>query len=127
MFETRTDKEISPSKALIESDYDELLFAEVPILFTGKNADGECIVGSSVDEYYEEGIERYFHIIVSPFVFEQFKNRTVPYLDLLKTDDDIYVVDKECLSDKVKISYVKFEDIPTEYHPFPDSFCPKSI
>src|SRR4051812_10271375 len=69
--------------ALIDSDYDELLFHDFPILFTGRNRYGERIVGSFVDRLPD--VDVYLHSIVDEKTFSKFDNQIITYLELLKS------------------------------------------
>lgn len=129
MFKINKNKKSNTRLPIIDSSsYKILHFDEMPILFIGKNKFGNQIIGSSVEEDYKLGIERYFHIIVTGEDFDQFTKRKISYCSLLKNAGSIFVVDKHVNDiDKFDIYTIGFEDIPTEYMPVDDSFCPETF
>ncbi len=111
---------------LISGNYRELLFDEVPILFVGTNKFNGFVIGSSVEEDYENGFERYLHITVERHDYVNFMRRKVPYLELLEKAKPIFVVDKYHADETVKIYHYSFDEIPDDYRPSLDTLCPLS-
>lgn len=109
---------------IIVSNYRELLFDEVPILFTGTNRFGTFIIGSSVDEDYSIGIERYFHIIVEKVDYFRFLKREVTYHALLQDAKPIFILDRLVSDGAYVVSQISFDEIPAEYRPSQDTLCP---
>lgn len=112
---------------LIVSNYRVLLCDEgLPILFTGTNRYGTYIIGSSVDENYENGVERYFHILVEKTDYLLFSTRKVSYLELLRRAKPIFTVDKLINRDANIISQINFDEIPDDYRPSEQALYPVS-
>lgn len=93
MFEIDQGYSIESDLSQITDNYEILHFDEFPILFTGTNEYGNKIVGSFVEE--DEDIFRYFIKIVNDRVYINFFNGEIPYLDLLNSTKDVFVVDKD--------------------------------
>lgn len=129
MFPVKHSILIDPTTALIAGEPRILLFDVVPILYTGKNKYGTYVVGKSVDEDEQKGIERYFHLVLTNADYRRFNAGFVSYLDLLKEAERIFVIDKKTRSrrGKPKVGIVKFSDIPKEYLPTEYSFFPKAL
>jgi hypothetical protein len=100
---------------------------ESPILFSGTNRFGNTILGSSVDEDYSKGIERYFHAIVEGADYFHFLKRKVTYLELLRKAKPLFVLDKMVADNKYDIYGLTLADIPQGYVPAADTLCPETI
>lgn len=125
MFKIPKHRQIKTDDPIIVDNYRELLFDEIPILFTGTNWKTNTVIGSSVDEDYEVGIERYFHITTDTSDYFSFLQRKVTYRSLLEKAKPIYVVDKAIADDRQVIYQIGFENIPDAYKPREKSYCPK--
>lgn len=126
MFPVNYPKFLDKNLPLIDGEMSVLLFDKLPILFTGKNKYENYIIGSSVDEDYENDFERYFHIIVTRSDFRDYYKRKISYLDLLKNSSVIYVIDKYAETDKQVIGTLLFSEIPKEYRPTSQTYFPES-
>ena len=110
---------IETDKPRILTGYEDLLWYDGPILFTGRNNEGVRVVGSAVDE--EEGREWCFHACVSDIIYKMFTAQDMSYLELLRHAWDVFVVEhKEDGSHS--IHQTKFGDIPEEYLPSEHSY-----
>jgi hypothetical protein len=110
---------------LITANYHVLHFDEEPILFTGTNKYGNRIIASLVDESDEEGLSWYFHVIVDPRTYTNFRKRKLSYLEVLRECQPIYIVERRFGDAISKIYFSGIDDIP-EYHlPMDDSYCPE--
>lgn len=104
----------------------DILFEEVPILFTGTNDFGGFIVGSSIDEDYDQGIEWYFHVVVTKEKFLDYTGGNVAYRQLLETSPYVYVLEKYVNTSEEIYYQINFETVPDEYKPLPNSFFPSA-
>ena len=126
MFDVSDNRLFNYEFPLIADNFRALLFNELPILFTGVNSLGDFIIGSSVDEDYEAGFERYFHIVVTEGDYSNYFGRKITYRQLLDQAKPVYVIDKYYEPEVSKIYHYSFDEIPSEYKPAIDSFCPES-
>lgn len=113
----------------IKNDYSILHYDEYPILFCGKNQFNVNIIASLADideedEDEDEEIFTYFYSQVSSQVLYQFLNQKITYLALLKEVERICVVDKDWQGGILNAGISTFDDIPTEYLPLEDAYCP---
>lgn len=125
MFRIAPSKRIRTDAPLIVHNYLELLVNEMPILFAGTNRFGNTVIGSSVDEDYRKGIERFFHIVVGTSDYFVFLRREITYRSLLERAAPIYVLDRIAGQDEPEIYQIEFDTIPAEYRPHEESFCPR--
>lgn len=120
------------SKQLIDSDLplivndERVLLSEdgLPILFIGSNRFGSRIIGSSVDEDYKKGFERYFHTIINDEEYVQYFSRKITLRELYEAARPLYVIDK--YKSETKVYHTSFNTLPDEYKPSPKTYCPNS-
>lgn len=124
MFHIDINRKIYSDFPVIVSNYKELLFDDEPILFSGTNKLGNCVIGSLVDEDYENNFHRYFHVIVDTSTYYSFINQKISYRDILNQAGSIYVIDK-FYNDSIKDVFIlNFNEIPVDYLPLENTFCP---
>ena len=108
----------------IVSDYVTLIWENCPILYVGKNASGDWIIGSSTDEDDNERMEYFVHALVPDTTMKEFWAGRKSLLSVWQTTSHLCVVKKSY--DATKFSYYNVEcfEIPSEYHPLGDSYVP---
>ena len=124
MFDIDIQKRTTSDLPLIWAEYEVLHFDQIPILYTGVNRYGNRVIGSSVDEDYQHATERYFHILISNDEYAAFRRREVTYRDLITTVKAIFVIDKSFSGENAAIYLLDHSDIPADYLPSGDSYCP---
>lgn len=127
MFPIREQKTVDTDLPIIVDNFRSLLVDESPVLFSGTNRFGNMILGSSVDEDYSRGVERYFHAIVEATDYFRFLKRKVTYLDLLRKAKPLFVLDKLLAENRYTIYELSLEEIPSDYTPSEDTYCPDNI
>jgi hypothetical protein len=125
MFTFSKDKKISSDVAQIHSDYKVLLYDEEPILYIGKNKYGGYVLGSSIDENFQENTEWHFHSLITSETYREFINKKITYLEILKDSNDVFILEKSFDNSQIDIYQIKLSEIPEDYLPTPDSFCPE--
>ncbi|QWR78418.1 hypothetical protein [Candidatus Magnetomonas plexicatena] len=125
MFEINQNKLTRTDLHKIVSNYEVLIYYDMPILFTGTNAYGNIIIGSSVDEDYENKIERVFHVIVDSVVYSDYLSQKTTYREILEKAESFFVIDRVFDESEEKVYSVDINEIPEEYLPTDESFCPK--
>ncbi len=125
MFKINNNRNILSDLPIITDNYEVLHFDEFPILFIGLNRYGNKILGSLVCEDEEDdNLFRYFQSIVTNEVHSKFINKKISYLEALKSSTSIFVLDKN-INDKIlAVFHVSYEEIPEDYLPLANSFCP---
>ena len=124
MFNIPLYRKVPSDTPIITSEYKVLHFDHMPILYCGKNRRGEIVLGSSVDEDYEKGIERHFSVPIDLATYSAFINGAISYRDVLEQSKVVFVIDRSFDGRSSDIYYVPFSKIPKGYLPLPDSFCP---
>ena len=111
----------------IVGNYKVLHFDEFPILFIGTNKFGNKIIGSHLEEDDDNKKIYTLHTILTNKEYFQFINEKKSYLNILRESDSICVVVKS-FNFKINNAYdVSFADLPNEYLPLEESFCPKLV
>lgn len=110
-----------------DGTYKHLIYFDEPILFTGINPNNQKIIGSSIDYFYTENINAYFHAVVSNFNYKAFMNGEISLARIYERAHRLFVVhytdDHSGEEPMLTVVYqVKWEDIPEEYRPTKDSF-----
>lgn len=125
MFKIEENRNISSDLPIITDNYEVLHFDEFPILFIGSNGYGNKILGSlACEDEEDDSIFRYFQSIVSNEVFFKFINKKTSYLEALKSSSSIFILDKDINDKIISIYHIAFEEIPQDYRPLSNSFCP---
>jgi hypothetical protein len=109
---------------VITDEYEVLHHDGMPILFTGVNRYTNRIVGSFVEEDDDKGIERFFHVMVSPSNFTRFLNRDMTYRALMEESGLVHVIDRKFDGEEERVHLLRTGQIPASYLPTEDSFCP---
>jgi len=125
MFSFSKDKKISSDVAQIHSGYKVLLYDEEPILYVGKNKYGSYVLGSSIDENFQENTEWHFHTLITFEAYRDFINKKITYLEILKESNDVFILEKSFDNSQIDIYQIKLSEIPEDYLPTLDSFCPE--
>lgn len=107
--------------ALIETDYEEFLFHDVPLLFSGRNHFQDRIVGSYVETQGNEQI--YLHSIVGEKTYSRFENQLLAYRDLLSQAKFIFLVKVGSAND-ISVYWINYAEIPADYLPSETAMCP---
>lgn len=111
----------------IVENYKVLHFDEFPILYIGTNKFNNKIIGSHLEEDDDNQSIYTLHTILTNKQYHQFVNRKISYLNLLQNSNSITIVKKD-FSFKIQKSYdIKFSDIPDDYRPTQESYCPELV
>ena len=110
---------------IIIDNYKVLHYDEFPILFSGTNKYGNKLIGSFSYEDDENDLFRYFTILVDDKQFSDFFNKKCSYRDLIKSNKELFILDKDINNNISSIYLLPIEGIPSEYLPYPSSFIPE--
>jgi hypothetical protein len=108
----------------ISSSYKVLHFDDFPILFLGVNKFGNKILGSHLEEDDDEKAIWTIHSILSNKEYYDFVNKKKSYKEILKETTTKYLVKKGFNGKTLNAYSLEFENIPEEYQPLDNSFCP---
>jgi hypothetical protein len=111
----------------IVNKYTVLHFDEWDILFTGKNAYDEWIVGSLAYDDEENNVLHHYYLIVSEKSLTQFLKREISYRTLFQEAITIFKtlrdINEQLIGESLELA---FEDINKDSLPSEKGFCPKS-
>lgn len=126
MFEIKSHRSINTDLPIITGNYLELLADENPILYTGTNKYGNRILGIIVEESDENFSIRYFHVIIEDKAYYRFTNKLITLRELIEKTNNIFVLDYK--TEQIQETYlVPIDEIPGEYLPLSDSYCPDIV
>lgn len=111
----------------IVDNYKVLHFDEFPILYIGTNRFGNKIIGSHLDEDDDSNQIFALHTILSNEQFYQFVNKKKTYLQILQESNSISLVVKSFNFEIIKAFDFSFKDLPEEYTPLENSYCPQVL
>jgi hypothetical protein len=122
-----TNKEVLPNDLIeISNNLVVIHFDEFPILYYGTNIFNNKILGSHLDEDDERQRIYCLQTLLTNKQFSDFKNQKKSYRTILEESNSIGLVEKT-FNDKIfKVYNINFADIPQEYLPLENSFCPKT-
>lgn len=123
MFIIDNQYKIKTSLPVIINNYTILHFDEFPILFSGTNKYGNKLLGSLA--YEDDDLFRYFIVFLDDKQYSDFINKRKSYLDLIKLNQEIFVVDKDINNVELATFQLPINEIPADYLPHPDSFIPE--
>ncbi|MBI1836453.1 MAG: hypothetical protein HYR91_04220 [Flavobacteriia bacterium] len=116
------DKKIDDKLILIFDEYFELIPDDDPILYTGKSIYGNRILGSIIEDIYDEKILRYFHILVSDINYQKLIRNQISLRELYLSSSRIYIVDFTYSMKPFKIYNLDKNSVPENWLPLEDSF-----
>lgn len=118
------DPNIDDNLFMIHSNYFEILSDDDPILYTGTSIFSNRIVGSIIEDNYEGKYLRYFHAIVLPNLYIDFTQGKITLNELYKNCNNVYIVDFNYDGTIRGAFPLRFANVPSEWLPLKDSFCP---
>jgi hypothetical protein len=98
-----------------------------PILYSGTNAYGNRLIGIIMFDDDEAKYLRYIHTLVSDNQYLDFINKRVTLRRILETNQSFFLVDRIYDGSEVRVALTLFEDVPNEYLPLENSYCPDFI
>jgi hypothetical protein len=129
MFEIKKHKIISPGIHAITSGF-KVLFndGDNDTIYIGKNKFDNfilgVIMGESDDEEDEIEFVRYMHVLLTPRDYMSFFSGRITLLELLRLSDFFFIIDKNPSGEEISSDIVTLEDLPAEYWPRANSYCP---
>jgi len=123
MFIIDNQYKVKTSLPVIINNYTILHFDEFPILFSGTNKYGNKVLGSL--SYEDDDLFRYFVTILDDKQYSDFINKRISYLDLIKLNQEVFVIDKDINDSEQSTFQLPIENIPPEYLPRQNSYIPE--
>jgi len=129
MLFTIDASQVDENFLLISKEYKVLHYDEEPILFTGLTAYSYRVLVSLVEEDQDangDWFARFFYTIIEPAAYADFLNRKITYLRILEEAKNVFVIDNHYKSKLFFAQKVNLTDIPANYLPTAESYCPTS-
>lgn len=112
----------------IKADYCSLLNDGVnDLLYTGTNIYNSKILGSIVFEDDEEGYLRYMHTLIADETLVNFLNQKIDLRSIILSCNMVFIIDKDYNRKPLKTALIPISDLPVEFLPLENSFCPDFI
>src|SRR5690348_11929518 len=108
----------------ISSSLKVLHFDDFPILFLGINRFENKILGSHLEEDDETKTIWTIHSILSNKQYYEFINKKKSYKEILKETSTKFLVEKSFNGKALNAYDLDFDNIPEEYQPLENSYCP---
>lgn len=122
MWDISEDKQVFDDLAMIDGEREDLLYYDVPILFTGRNSQGKTIIGSFIDIDETQDTENYLHAVINQQTFDLFNTGSISYPEALRQAIQLYAVSWFDAAKKPRIFALTFNDIPQAYRPKEEAF-----
>ena len=123
---SRIDKSDSETPQISIGTYKSLFtdMEGIDILFMGISKDGECIIGSIINECDDLSSYLYFHTVVSKYTFKKFMSREITLKEAMKYSFSIWITVVSWTNEEKSFYPISFVNIPKDIMPFNHSFYP---
>ena len=124
MFKLKKENLVEYDKALykIVSDYEDLMYYDGPIVFSGKNSYGTIIVGCIIENDYKGGYDANFIMFVSKVDYDALIIGHWTMRDLIESNDTVHISKFFWESEQSEIYKILVSSIPEDYMPTKDSY-----
>ena len=109
----------------IKRNYRVLHHDEFPMLFTGNNRFDNIILGSHLDEDDEKKQIYTLYTIINDKEYYEFMQGKKSYYEILSKSNNIFFVVKDFGFRITQTYSISLSDLDSDYHPTPQSYCPK--
>lgn len=127
MFALNPDRAVFMPYPLIVSGYEELLYHDGPVLYSGVNAFGDYVIGLTVEEHDATRVVRSFHVVVRKSQYADFIMGRVPLLQLYRDSPPLFVVDQPYDGGPAVVYPVALSEVPEDYLPLESATCPPPL
>lgn len=97
------------------------------ILFTGTNLYANRLLCCIMFENDEVGFLRYIHILTTEEQYSAFINKKISFRNILEINESAFLVDVDYNMNEIDSNVVSISEIPNDFLPLPNSFCPDFI
>lgn len=97
------------------------------IIYTGTNSYGNRLLCCIMFEDDEQGFLRYLHVLTSEEQYSNFINKKISYRSVLDEIQTVFLVDFDYNMNEIDNNIVNINEIPNEFLPLSNSFCPDFI
>jgi hypothetical protein len=97
------------------------------VMYTGTNKYGNRILGIIMFEDDEKGYLRYIHTLITDQQYSDFLSKKITLRGILENNESFFIVDKNYLNEETSSNLVYYSDIPEQFLPLKNSYCPDLI
>jgi hypothetical protein len=116
------DEKIDKDLLLIHDEYFVLITDDDPILYTGKSIYGNRIIGSIIEDLFDEKKLRYFHVLVSDISYQRLLRNHISLRELYADSVRLYIIDFTYEMAPISLYSIEYKDIPNNWLPLEESF-----
>jgi hypothetical protein len=128
MFEVKPYKVIIKDLHKIVSNLSVLFNdGENDIIYTGTNPYSNRVLGVIMFDDDEEGYLRYLHVLTTDKQYYSFIDKTTSLRNIIEENESVFIVDKTYGGEEITANIVPVREIPEDFLPLPNSFCPEFI
>ena len=97
------------------------------VLFTGTNLYRNRLLCCIMFEDDEVGFLRYLHVLTTQKQYSEFINKKISFRHILEVNESAFLVDVDYNMNEIDTNVVSIDEIPNDFLPLPNSFCPEFI
>ena len=97
------------------------------IIYTGFNEYSNRLLGFIMFEDDENEFLRYIHVLVSEKQYSDFINQQTSLISIIDKNETVFIVDFNYKLNEIDQNLIPTNEIPTDYLPLENSFCPDLI
>lgn len=97
------------------------------VLFTGTNLYANRLLCCIMFENDEIGFLRYLHVLITEEQYSEFINKKISFRHILDVNESAFLVDVDYNMNEIDTNVVSIDDIPNDFLPLANSFCPEFI
>ena len=113
--------EIVSNKVVLFNDGDN------DVLFTGTNLYANRLLCCIMFEDDEVGFLRYLHVLTTEVQYSEFLNKKISFRHILEVNESAFLVDVDYNMNEIDTNVVSIDEIPNDFLPLANSFCPEFI
>ena len=126
--------EVTPHKAIIKelhkivSNYIAIFNdGDYDVMYYGTNGYGNRILGIIMFDDDDNRFLRYIHVLLTDYQLNKYLNGEISFRSILEENQSFFLVDKKYNGVELAVNLVAFDEIPNDFLPLPNSYCPKFV
>lgn len=97
------------------------------VLLTGTNLYANRLLCCIMFEDDEVGFLRYLHVLTTEEQYSEFINKKISFRNIIEINESVFLVDVDYNMKEIDANAVSIEEIPNDFLPLANSFCPDFI
>src|SRR6266403_2237427 len=94
------------------------------VIYYGTNKYGTVVLGVILLDDVEQEFVRFIHVLSTKAQISDFLSKAIIYLEILKQAKTIFIVDRNYNGGELDYNIITFEELPKEFRPLKNSYCP---